>query len=183
MADWEVIAQGEVTGSTTSDIDFNSIPGTYQHLELSLSGRVEATNWQTLYIRFNSNTGQLGYSRFASTQASSGTVTQGFGWSNSTTYAECGHVAGNNFSTGAFGNVTMIIPNYADSTVPKTVLSRCAGGSGGFVDGQASAFSLAVTDGGSTMPAITQISLAPYPFGGTTYWTAGSSYMLAGYRG
>jgi len=183
MADWEVITQGQVTGATTSDIDFNSIPGTYQHLELSLSGKVEATNWQALYVRVNSNAGQWGYSRFASTQAAAGAVSQGYAWSNSTTYPEAGYLAGNNFSAGAFGNVTMIFPNYADSTVPKTVLSRAAGGSGSYVDGQTSAFSLAVTDGGSTMPAITQISLAPYPFGGTTYWTAGSSYMLAGYKG
>jgi hypothetical protein len=55
-ATYEPIATTKVTGSSTTQIDFNSIPSTYTDLVISIN-LVNGTSLNALYMRFNSDTG------------------------------------------------------------------------------------------------------------------------------
>jgi len=55
-ATYEPIASTKVTGSSTTQIDFTSIPATYTDLVISLN-IVNGTSLNALYMRFNNDTG------------------------------------------------------------------------------------------------------------------------------
>tara|TARA_B100001029_G_scaffold115850_1_gene95951 strand:- start:3156 stop:3698 length:543 start_codon:yes stop_codon:yes gene_type:complete len=180
MADWEVITQGKVIGATTSNLDFTLIPGTYQHLEFTISGRIEQVNYTNVYCHLNGDSGaNYSYAGWASTQSSSGAVFRTNAFEGTAGSGMVGYAAGNNYSTGAFSALSVIIPNYAETGQNKVLLSRGAQGSGGFIDGYTSA----MATGFAYTTAITSATFFPYPSGGSVYWTAGTSYMLAGYKG
>ena len=180
MADWEIIQQGKVTGATTSNLDFTSIPGTYQHLEFTFSGRIEQINYTNVYCHLNGDSGaSYSYAGWASTQTSSGTVFSVGAYEGTAGNGMVGYAAGNNYTTGAFSALSVIIPNYAETGENKVLLSRGAQGSGDFIDG----YSSAMATGWNNPAAITSATFYPYPSGGSVYWTAGTSYMLAGYKG
>lgn len=57
---FESIATGTVgSGSTSSVITFSSIPATYNHLQLRMFAR--ATSANTMYVRFNNDSGSTNY--------------------------------------------------------------------------------------------------------------------------
>jgi hypothetical protein len=58
--DFESIATGTVTaGNTSSVITFSSIPSTYTHLQLRMLARATASD--TMYVRFNNDSGATNY--------------------------------------------------------------------------------------------------------------------------
>jgi hypothetical protein len=58
--DFESIATGTVSaGNTSSVITFTSIPSTYAHLQLRMFAR--ATSADTMYVRFNNDSGSTNY--------------------------------------------------------------------------------------------------------------------------
>tara|TARA_R110002020_G_scaffold189614_1_gene388838 strand:- start:618 stop:1160 length:543 start_codon:yes stop_codon:yes gene_type:complete len=180
MADWEIIAQGKVTGATTSNIDFTSIPGTYQHLEFTFSCRIENTNYTNVYCHLNGDTtSTYSESGWASTQTASHVPFRRTAWEGTSSNGMVGYAAGSNYSTGAFSALNVIIPNYAETGENKIMLSRGAQGGEDSTDGYTSA----MATGWNNTAAITAATFFPYPSGGSVYWTAGTSYMLAGYKG
>jgi hypothetical protein len=58
--DFESISTGTVTaGNTSSVITFSSIPSTYTHLQLRMLARATASD--TMYVRFNNDSGATNY--------------------------------------------------------------------------------------------------------------------------
>ncbi len=180
MADWEVIEEGKISNSTTTDIEFAAIPQTYQHLEITVSWRSHAGTGDVYpYFQMNGETGsKYGSAGWSSPSASSGTVVRVSQWENIASSGYCGLMASSGFTTGAFSVATMIVPNYTDTSQYKLMMSRGAQGSGDFIDGM----TFAHVGGVSTTAAVTQINLISWPSGGSNYFANGTSYMLAGYK-
>jgi hypothetical protein len=91
----------------------------------------------------------------------------------------CGYAAGSNYTTGAFSALNMIIPNYTNTDDYKICLSRGAQGGEGSTD----AYTSIMGTSWASTAAVTSVAFKPPSWIGTPYWTAGSSYMLAGYKG
>ena len=181
MADWEVITEGKISGSTTNTIDISSIPATYQHLEITISGRIDQSgSYVPVYSRFNGDSGaNYAYAGWASTHTASHAPFRNTAWMGTVADAFCGYATGNNLSSGGFSAMNLIIPNYAETVENKVMLSRGAQGAEDYTDG----YTHAMTTGWSSTAAINQVEFYPYPHAGTVYWEAGTSYMLAGYKG
>lgn len=112
---WVQLATYTVTGGSPSTITFNSIPGTYGVLVLSMTN-ISATDGRELGIRFNGDTnGNYQYCRVIAEGSGS------FSGNSSTggTYARIGD---NNLT---YSNHLIYMPNYANSSVFKTV--QCEG--------------------------------------------------------
>lgn len=178
MADFEIITEGKISNSTTNNIQFSSIPQTYQHLEITVSWRSHANTGDVYpYFRMNGETGsKYGSAGWVGTAASSGSVTRVTQYENVGTKGYCGIMASSSFTTGAFALVTMIVPNYTDTSQYKIMMSRGAQGKGSSIDGM----SYALVGGVSTTSAVTQIDLLAL---GSNKYASGTSYMLAGYKG
>lgn len=181
MADFEIITEGKISNSTTNNIQFSSIPQTYQHLEITVSWRSHAGTGDVYpYFRMNGETGgKYGSAGWVGTAASSGSVTRVTQYENVATSGYCGIMASSGFTTGAFATATMIVPNYTDTSQYKIMMTRGAQGVGSSIDGM----SYALVGGVSTTSAVTQIDLLSWPPAGTAYYANGTSYMLAGYKG
>ena len=175
MADWETITEGKVTGSSTNTVTLSAIPQTYQHLELTLSAKVEASNYQNLYIQFNGDSGSnYGRSGFGTTNnATPFRLTE---WQSTASRSMIGYAAGNNFSAGAFAATNIIIPNYTNTDDYKVCLSRGGQGAADFTD----SFTTVLCGGWASNTAITALSFFALS---TPNFTAGTSYMLAGFKG
>jgi hypothetical protein len=175
MADWETITEGQVTGASTNTVTLSAIPQTYQHLELTISARVEDTNYKNLYVNFNGD-GGTNYGRSGWGTTGSTTPFRLTEWQSTSTRAMVGYAAGNNFSTGAFAAINIIIPNYTNTDDYKVCLSRGGQGMEDFTDG----FTTVLCGGWASNTAITSVSFFALS---TPNFTAGTSYLLAGYKG
>lgn len=175
MADWETITEGQVTGASTNTVTLSAIPQTYKHLELTLSARVEATGYKNLYVNFNGD-GGTNYGRSGWGTTGSSTPFRLTEWQSTSTRAMVGYAAGNNFSTGAFAATNIVIPNYTNTDDYKVCLSRGGQGREDSTDG----FTTVLCGGWASNTAITSISFFALS---TPNFTAGTSYMLAGYKG
>ena len=179
MADFEIITEGKISNSTTNNIQFSSIPQTYQHLEITVSWRSNAGTGDVYpYFQMNGETGSKYGSAGWVSGASSAAPVRVAQYENIATSGYCGIMASSGFSTGAFAQASMIVPNYTDTSQYKIMMTRGAEGSAGFVDGM----SYALVGGVSTTAAVTQIDLLSWPPCGTAYYASGTSYMLAGHR-
>ena len=177
MADFEIITEGKISNSTTNNIQFSSIPQTYQHLEITVSWRSDTGTGDVYpYFRMNGETGaKYGSAGWVGTAASSGSVRRVTQYENVATSGYCGIMASSGFTTGAFSVSTMIVPNYTDTSQYKIMMSRGAQGHGSSIDGMSFAF----VGGVSTTSAVTQIDLLAW----SGNYANGTSYMLAGYKG
>ena len=179
MADWEVITEGKISNSTTNNIQFAAIPQTYQHLEITVSWRSHAGTGDVYpYFQMNGETGSKYGSAGWVSGASSAAAVRVTQYENIATSGYCGIMASSGFSTGAFAQANMIVPNYTNTSEYKLMMTRGAEGSASYVDGM----SYALVGGVSSTAAVTQIDLLSWPPGGTAYYASGTSYMLAGYK-
>lgn len=116
--DFESIATITVGAGGASSIEFTSIPGTYQHLQVREMVRSsQATTVGTTGIQFNSDTGS-NYARHilygdGSSAASTGQASQSGGW--------VGTFPGSSISANIFGASVIDILDYANASKNTTV--------------------------------------------------------------
>ena len=113
---YEAIATTTITVSSSTTIDFTSIPSTYTDLVLVLQGTANSNYWD-LYVRFNSDTGS-NYSvtrLFGSGSAAGSNRISGDTLIQTTYYG--------NLGTGQ-SNQILNVMNYANTTTNKTMLIR-----------------------------------------------------------
>lgn len=112
---YEKIATQTVSGSSTTNVTFNSISGSYTDLVLIVNAKLAASN--NISLRFNSDTASnysYTYLFGSGSAASSGRAT-------STTY-----IYGGSTSTTDYDIHTININNYSNSTTYKTALIQSA---------------------------------------------------------
>jgi len=123
----ELIAHTEVGSGGVSNIDFTSIPGTYDDLLLIVSAQGQDTTSvaMTMLVQFNSDTatnysetGVRGIQRSASSYRTTNFASLNF------TQVEA-FASGTNYP---FGSAQMYLPNYSGTTNYKQVLVDDAGG-------------------------------------------------------
>jgi hypothetical protein len=103
------IASVTVTGATAADIDFQSIPATFDDLVLKLSLRGNRASVDTeAYIKFNNNTSNYSSRTLFGDGSSAGSV-------NSASYPMVLMNAAN-ATASTFANAEIYIPNYRGST-------------------------------------------------------------------
>jgi len=119
--DFESIATVTVGSGGASSIEFTSIPGTYQHLQVrALLKNSGGTTWYNADVNFNSDTGS-NYSRHA--LYGSGSSAAALGQANQTKARVMDAVSG---AKTYFGASVLDILDYADTTKYKTI--RCLSG-------------------------------------------------------
>jgi hypothetical protein len=121
MAAFTVIGHTELTGNATS-IEFTSISGSYDHLCLEASLRVDSSEyWQYGKLQLGNGSADTGsnYS-MTSLYASSGTPTSGR--ASGDTWIDTWSIVGASALADTFGSTTMWIPNYANTANFKQVL-------------------------------------------------------------
>jgi hypothetical protein len=115
---YEPINTTTVTSSVTS-ITFNSIPNTYTDLVLITSAySFRASNVDSLAIRFNGDSG----TNYSYTAMLADTTTQTSARATGQTNIWVGNFTANNFNQPS--PIIMQIPNYANTSMFKTVLAR-----------------------------------------------------------
>ena len=112
-------------GSTTADITFSSIPSTYNHLMIVISGKCSSTsvNGTDFNVQFNSDTGSnYRYSRNTTYAGSGGTVT--LTGNNGVTSIQLGNIWAGSATVNAniMGAIQMVIPDYKSTTLRKTLI-------------------------------------------------------------
>jgi hypothetical protein len=156
---YEPIATNTVSGSSTTQIDFNSIPATYTDLVI-VANATGSTSGQGINLTFNGSA--TGYSS---------TRLYGNGSAASSDRQTSGTFI--NFALGSIDAGQLIIGqvmNYTNSTTNKTVLLR---------QNTASAFVGALVGLWANTNAITSLSLKA---GGTMTFVAGSTFTLYGIK-
>lgn len=122
--DFEAIATVTVGSGGASEVDFTSIPSTYQHLQIRALARFTVASASTFGItaRFNSDTGSnyAWHVLFGNGSAASagGAATQ--------TFASLGQAPGGSATASAFGGVVIDILDYASAS--KATTGRGFGG-------------------------------------------------------
>lgn len=164
------IASAAGTGSSGT-ITFNSIPGTYQHLQVRMlcSNTNAGTSWSGLLVRFNSDTG-TNYTRHAlsgqGTAASAAAAT-------SQTSAFIDNVVSRAGNTNNLAALIIDIHDYASTTKNKTI--RGFGG----IDLNGSGVINLTSNLWINTSAITSISLIAEQ----DNWTTTSTFALYGIKG
>lgn len=117
--DFESIATTTVGAGGTSTITFSSIPSTYKHLQIRMTGRASgSSDYATVYVVFNSDSGsnytyhQL-YGSGSGSPAASGQINQ--------TYMAGQNLSGGLSSANIFGVMIFDIFDYKDTTKNKTL--------------------------------------------------------------
>ena len=112
MSAWTVIAHTEVGSGGATDIQFNSISGSYTDLALLCSLRTNRGDvWDWLKVNFNSNTLNYSARLLYGSGSSAQSVNNGI-----TTYLQAALINGNSATSNTFDNVLIYIPNYSGST-------------------------------------------------------------------
>ena len=147
-------------GSAGTSVNFNSIAGTYTDLIIIAQLKGDAVN-TTSGLRFNSDTG----SNYSAT-AISGDSSGAFSWRNTSTTRINMENTGASYNN-VWGQYTIQIMNYANSTTYKTTLIR---------SGAATGETNAIVGLWRSTSAITSVNLLATS--GT--WAAGSTFTLYG---
>jgi hypothetical protein len=116
---YESIATTALT-STTASVTFNSIPGTYKHLQIRYFARFDLTSdTGSPSFRFNGDTGNnyTFHQIYATASAAGG------GGSASQSQNAAGQIASDNVSANVFGSGTIDILDYASTVKYKTMKS------------------------------------------------------------
>ena len=112
------IASVTVGAGEAANIDFTSIPSTYTDLAVVYSMRgANASNIATVDITFNNSTSGYSNRSIFGTGVSMLTYTY-----TTLQYLWGGLYQGNSTTSNTFGNGQIYIPNYANSTLAKTIL-------------------------------------------------------------
>jgi len=121
--DFESIATVTVGSGGASSIEFTSIPGTYQHLQVRWVGRSTAAATEVSALgRFNSDTGN-NYSQHV--LIGSGSAASAFGASSQSSVI-AGYLTGDNATASVFGAGCIDILDYV-STSKNTTMRSIAG--------------------------------------------------------
>jgi hypothetical protein len=122
MAAFTVIDHTELGASATS-WEATGISGSYDHLYLVASVRSDrATNYDTAFLQLNGATGS-NYS-YTSLYSDGGGVLSSRG--SSVAFIHCQDITGATNTANTFANVTIWIPNYANTADYKQVLVKTA---------------------------------------------------------
>ena len=163
---YEPISTTTLSGSSTSDVAFTSIPSTYTDLVVIVSGAGTFSAADVL-IQTYLNNGFSGYSttwlRGNGSSASSGRQT-------ATSGAYVGYLPAATAAAGSIGNIIINYQNYTNTTTNKTILSRS--------NAAGSVLQASVAMSASTS-AITQINVATYGVGN---FISGSTFTLYGIK-
>lgn len=120
MEAFEAIASTTL-GSNTATITFSSIPATYEHLQLRIYARTNAsgTNNGNLCLRFNSDTG----SNYAQHELRGNGTSVTAGGYTSQTHAFAGYITAASAGSNIFGVCLVDIVDYASTNKYTTVRS------------------------------------------------------------
>ena len=187
MADWEIIEETVITGSTTHDISFTSIPSTYQHLELTASVQINSTQTtfggNMMYMYWNGeNTGNhLGYIGWTRSHYYDSLPAINFGYSSTTNYAEAALCNTTACSATTWTSVWILIPNYTNTSTLKSAICRSGNGPAtGGTNAHTGIVSPRIVSGDQTS-AISQINLMTD--GASRPFAVNTTFMLAGFKG
>lgn len=165
-----------VTGSTTSAITFNSIPGTYKHLQIHSTLRTTrpTTTDDPINVTFNADATAANYNyHYQGTDGGSTSVgSAGYVSGGAVQYA--GQVAANSSMTDSFSAGVLRIPDYAGGN------RKVMFGHTGVQGQQSSWYNLQHSTLWESGSAITSISFAPVI---GPYFTAGSRISIYGLKG
>lgn len=119
-SDYELISTTIISGSSTNQVLFNSIPTSYRHLELRMSVRstVAANNDATL-LQFNGDTGSNYWWHRLETSGNTTAISTQSNQSGQTTSIRLAATPGNNNDAG-FGACVLQIVDYRSSSKHKT---------------------------------------------------------------
>lgn len=117
----KLIAKNVLT-STATDIDFTSIPATYDDLLIVASTRTDNSGqtYGTQRLRLNSDTGSNYSYRFL--EGNGAAATSG---NSSTSFVFLGAAAGATATSSTFASLEIYIPNYAGSTNKSMSITNC----------------------------------------------------------
>jgi hypothetical protein len=121
---YEALATVTLASAATTQVVMSSIPGTYTDLVLVVSNITNASSTNSIFLRFNSDSGTNYSSTFLEGNGTSATSNR----VSNRTVIDSGYNVG--LSTTNPGQITFNIMNYANTTTFKTVLSRFAQASG-----------------------------------------------------
>lgn len=110
--------------SATSSYTFTSISGTYTDLVLVAANITNASSTNSLFLRFNSDSG----TNYSSTFLEGNATTASSSRVSNRTVIDTGYTVG--LSTSNPGQVNFSIMNYSNTTTNKTVISRFVQASG-----------------------------------------------------
>jgi len=178
MAVWNVIDHEELTG-TTAYWEKTSISQSYEHLYLVASVRCdEAAYLDTSYIQLNGETSHK-YSSIALTDDGSPNLQSNAQITGSNTWQQAWvdlRFTANTATANTFGVVTMLIPNYTNTSNKKQVLMTSVAENKNTGNG---AWGLRMLAGlFHSTSAITSVKLRPY--GGLNDWMQYSTFTLYG---
>ena len=116
---FESIATVTVGSGGASSIEFTSIPGTYQHLQLRMITRSSAAaNFDYAFMQFNSDTG----GNYASHRlGGNGSSAFAEAFASSETYLRLTYQSGASATSGIFGATICDILDYADTSKNTTI--------------------------------------------------------------
>ena len=170
MAVWTVIDHQEMgasawspsSDSTVTSWTKTSIPSTYDHLCLKVSGRTERSQpWDVCVLRFNDDFGNHYSSTFLGGLTTTGSTWRGSGRPR----VDFAYWTANTNATSVHGQVLFWIPDYTNTNTYRTVHSQCAAPNTNNADsnwflGQAS--TIWTGSDGSSGEAIDEIVLSGY---------------------
>ena len=164
------IATVTSTGSA-GNITFNSIPGTYKHLQLRAMMRTNDTGtWNNQTLRLNSDSGaNYSYHQLYG----NGTTVTALGNVSTTSFNDFMRAASDSLTSGIFGVAVIDILDYADTNKHKTIRSLLGG------DGNGNGFIGLHSGRWGSASAVTSITILPS--GGTAI--ANSTFALYGIKG
>lgn len=147
-----VLIQDQLLAADTATFDFTSIPGSYRHLLITLSGRMTgAVADDAVTMQFNADTGNNYIWQYDGYSSSAGSV--GGGVTGSTS-VRVGELPGASATTGYTGSFDIRIADYAATTLFKSWHS---------VGHRASTTRFAFNNGGIwvSTSAITRVTITP----------------------
>jgi hypothetical protein len=161
------IATTTLANSTTSDVSFTSISGSYTDLIVVVSGAGTYAATDVLIQTYVNNDYSGGYSTtWLRGDGSSATS----GRQGATSGAYVGYLPATLAAAGSIGNLIINYQNYSNSTTYKTILSR--------TNAATSKVQASVAMRSNTS-AITQINVATF---GVGYFTSGTTFTLYGIK-
>jgi hypothetical protein len=170
--DFESIATVTVGSGGAADIQFTSIPGTYQHLQLRMKLRSDrsAQTLDSLRVQVNGATGSV----YSWHELSGSGSAAGADASSSTTNMALSYVSGANATTSVFGVAVIDVLDYTDTNKYSTFRSLSG------MDNNGSGYVALYSGLYQATTAITSIKLDQ--FGGSN-WVQYSHAALYGIRG
>ena len=168
--DFESIATVTVGGGGASSIEFTSIPGTYQHLQLRWVLRSTRSNLtENVYIRLNSDSSATSYSNHILYGDGASAAAEG---SPNDPQMEYATVAGDTAGTSVFGAGVADLLDYASTSKNKTL--RALSG----LDSNGSGYVVLSSGLWMSTNAVTTINLRPF----TGNWKQHSTAALYGIK-